>query len=88
MALTRNQIRNIATDAVNLRTELMDLNTEYAVANQWVAGAMLGILMYETDPPGEQYERDHRGEEGKQPPDIPDAGYPQHPVRYSDTPLG
>ena len=49
MALTRRQIRNIATDAVNLRTELMDLDTEYAVANQWVAGAMLGIIMHEIE---------------------------------------
>ena len=80
MALTRRQIQAIAADAVNLRTELMDLDTEYAVANQWVSGAMLGILMYETDPPGERYERDHRDEE--------DAGYPRHPVRGSDTPLG
>jgi len=53
VALTWSQIRNIANDAVNLRTELMDLDTEVAVANQWVKGAMLGILMYETDPPGE-----------------------------------
>jgi hypothetical protein len=69
VALTKRQIDNIAADARNLRDALMTQGTEYAVANEWVKGAMLGILMYETDPPGERYERDHR--------DDPDAGYPR-----------
>jgi hypothetical protein len=49
VALTRRQIANIAADAVNLRTELMDLDIPMPAANEWVKGAMLGIIMHEIE---------------------------------------
>ena len=54
MALTRSQIEHIAADAYDLRAAMLSRGADIAVANEWVKGAMLGILMYETDPPGEE----------------------------------
>ena len=49
MTLTQNQITNIADDAVNLHDALIDRGATQKLAGEWVRGAMLAIVMHETE---------------------------------------
>jgi hypothetical protein len=51
MALTSSQIENIAADAVNLCDALERHGVGSPRASEWVAGAMMAIVIAETEIP-------------------------------------